>query len=249
MPICDDIRVNNKVDYKQKYIHLKRKLKLLIYENESYSDELRKSERQLLQVSRDKSFLLDRLLQYEKIESSTSGSEDTLSSDSEVESRKLDAKKKKTIESVSSDSQTNANTSRKKKANSQTSGTSRARSNSMGKPSKWQSMATQVNASITSSSAITNCLFKSEMSSALNSLTTCSQSSKASVSSTSSVNSTIDGHMTSEELERHLESRRQPSALLMPEKTPLTVPVELFSNESSNGIPEEDNHLNVKLTQ
>ncbi len=79
------------------------------------------------------------------------------------------------------------------------------------------------------------------------SLTSCSQSSKASVSSTSSVNSVIDGHVISEELERHLESRRQPSALLMSEKTPLTVPVELFSNESSNGLPEDDHHLNLKL--
>jgi hypothetical protein len=73
---------------------------------------------------------------------------------------------------------------------------------------------------------------------------TCSQSS------TSSVSSAIDGHMTSEELERHLESRRQPLAMLMPEKTPLTVPVELFSNESSNGLPDDDsNHLNLKLSQ
>jgi len=166
----------------------------------------------------------------------------------------MDTKKKK-IESnaTTSESQTNANTtSRKKKTNTQTTSTSRSRSSSTGKPSRSQSTATQVSVSLPSSAPITTTQLKGEtMSSALppSLTTTCSQSSKASVSSTSSVNSTIDGHMTSEELERHLESRRQPSALLMPEKTPLTVPVELFSNESSNGLPDDDNHLNIKLMQ
>lgn len=41
-----------------------------------------------------------------------------------------------------------------------------------------------------------------------------------------------DGHMTSEEIERHLEAKQSLRDLL-PEKTPLTVPVELFSNEPS----------------
>lgn len=41
-----------------------------------------------------------------------------------------------------------------------------------------------------------------------------------------------DGHMTSEEIERHLEAK-QSLRDLIPEKTPLTVPVELFSNEPS----------------
>jgi hypothetical protein len=31
MPISDEIRANNKIDYKQKYSNLKRKLKILIY--------------------------------------------------------------------------------------------------------------------------------------------------------------------------------------------------------------------------
>lgn len=41
-----------------------------------------------------------------------------------------------------------------------------------------------------------------------------------------------DGHMTSEEIERHLEAKHSLRDLI-PEKTPLTVPVELFSNEPS----------------
>ncbi|XP_054168002.1 INO80 complex subunit E-like [Oppia nitens] len=243
MPICDDNRVNSKIDYKQKYIHLKRKLKLLIYENEYYTEELNKAERQLLQVSRDKSYLLDRLLQYEKIESSTSDSDNTESSDSEIELKKMDTKKKK-IESVSNDSPINTSSSRKKKTNTQPS-SSRSRSSSTGKPSKSQSMAIQVDHPMTSASisTATTPLFKNEITSTIT-----SSMMTPMLSSKTSVNSTIDGHMTSEELERHLESRRQPSAMLMPEKTPLTVPVELFSNESSNGLPDDD-HMSLRLIQ
>lgn len=41
-----------------------------------------------------------------------------------------------------------------------------------------------------------------------------------------------DGHMTPEEVERHLESR-QTYLELVPEKTPPTVPTEMFSNDPS----------------
>uniref|UniRef100_A0A3Q0S6T8 INO80 complex subunit E n=1 Tax=Amphilophus citrinellus TaxID=61819 RepID=A0A3Q0S6T8_AMPCI len=54
------------VDYKRKYKNLKRKLKFLVYEQECFQEELRRAQRKLLKVSRDKSFLLDRLLQYER---------------------------------------------------------------------------------------------------------------------------------------------------------------------------------------
>lgn len=70
------------INYKQKYQTLKKKLRLLVYEQESFVDELRKSQRKLLKVSRDRSFLLDRLLQYEHIDASSSDSESTASSDS-----------------------------------------------------------------------------------------------------------------------------------------------------------------------
>jgi len=52
-----------------------------------------------------------------------------------------------------------------------------------------------------------------------------------------------DGHMTSEEIERHLEAK-QSLRDLIPEKTPLTVPVELFSNEPS---VMECSNQNLKL--
>ncbi|CAN7993358.1 unnamed protein product [Ixodes hexagonus] len=83
MPISDDAVVS----YRQKYRNLKRKLKFLLYENECFQEELRKAQRKLLKVTRDKSFLLDQILQYESIDSSSSDSDATVSSDSEPEHR------------------------------------------------------------------------------------------------------------------------------------------------------------------
>lgn len=50
--------------------------------------------------------------------------------------------------------------------------------------------------------------------------------------SPSSSNILSDGHMTPEEVERHLQSR-QSYMELVPERAPLTVPTEMFSNEPS----------------
>ncbi|XP_028280303.1 INO80 complex subunit E [Parambassis ranga] len=73
-------------DYKRKYKNLKRKLKFLVYEQECFQEELRRAQRKLLKVSRDKSFLLDRLLQYERIDEDSSDSDATVSSEnSDVE--------------------------------------------------------------------------------------------------------------------------------------------------------------------
>ncbi|KAM6935242.1 INO80 complex subunit E [Anarhichas minor] len=69
------------VDFKRKYKNLKRKLKFLVYEQECFQEELRRAQRKLLKVSRDKSFLLDRLLQYERVDEDSSDSEATVSSD------------------------------------------------------------------------------------------------------------------------------------------------------------------------
>lgn len=52
-----------------------------LQENECFQDALRCSQKRLLKVSRDRTFLLDRLLQHEKPDSTTSESEDTESSD------------------------------------------------------------------------------------------------------------------------------------------------------------------------
>jgi len=72
------------INYKKKYQALKKKMKLLVYEQECFLDELRKSQRKLLKVTRDRSFLLDRLLQYEQLNDTSSDSESTASSDSDT---------------------------------------------------------------------------------------------------------------------------------------------------------------------
>lgn len=97
---CSD--ATNTIDYKVQYRQLKRKLKFLIYvrmdyllmisavwfawwdsfiihfqENEFFQETLRTNQRRLLKVSRDRAFLLDRLLQYEKPTNSSSESEQT----------------------------------------------------------------------------------------------------------------------------------------------------------------------------
>ncbi|XP_075897147.1 INO80 complex subunit E isoform X3 [Nelusetta ayraudi] len=74
-------QVELEVDFKRKYKNLKRKLKFLVYEQECFQEELRRAQRKLLKVSRDKSFLLDRLLQYERVDEDSSDSEATVSSE------------------------------------------------------------------------------------------------------------------------------------------------------------------------
>ncbi|XP_022342663.2 uncharacterized protein LOC111136246 isoform X1 [Crassostrea virginica] len=96
---CRDghIAGEHQIDYKQKYKTLKKKLKLLVYEQECFLEELRKAQRKLLKVSRDKSFLLDRLIQYEKVEDSSGDSDVTASSDSETEGHTSGKKRKITL--------------------------------------------------------------------------------------------------------------------------------------------------------
>ncbi|XP_055950642.1 uncharacterized protein LOC129984693 [Argiope bruennichi] len=186
-------------NYHQKYLNLKRKLKFLLYENESFQEELKKAQRKLLKVSRDKSFLLDRLLRYETVESSSSDSEATVSSDSDSEFRAelLNLKKKKT--SANTDNQ-------------------------------------DTNVASSSTNNVTNEVKKKKNRKAcppkpvVNPIETPKATPNVKVESVS-VN-LGDGHMTSEEIERHLEAK-QSLRDLIPEKTPLTVPAEMFSNEPS----------------
>lgn len=77
-------------------------INLNIQENECFQDALRNSQKRLLKVSRDRSFLLDRLLQYEKPDSSTSESEDTESSD-DTEYHRVDALKRYLLPNLKSE--------------------------------------------------------------------------------------------------------------------------------------------------
>uniref|UniRef100_A0A1B6CH19 INO80 complex subunit E N-terminal domain-containing protein n=1 Tax=Clastoptera arizonana TaxID=38151 RepID=A0A1B6CH19_9HEMI len=90
----DDDSQEEVINYKAQYRNLKRKLKFLIYENECFQEALRSTQRRLLKASRDKSFLLDRLLTFEKVEVTSSEGEDTESSD-DGESARPDNKRRK----------------------------------------------------------------------------------------------------------------------------------------------------------
>ncbi|XP_042221858.1 uncharacterized protein LOC121866309 isoform X2 [Homarus americanus] len=119
------VQTDGPEDYKAKYKTLKRKLKLLIYENECFQEELRKAQRALLRVRRDKSFLLDRLLQYQRGPDSSSDSEQTEESDTENDS-KIEAKRKRLSmegsNTGSSNSQGSVNKPPSKKKKSSSSG-------------------------------------------------------------------------------------------------------------------------------
>lgn len=56
-------------------------------ENEAFQQALRTAQKRLLAITRDRTFLLDRLLMHEKVEHSSSESEDTESSDDGETSR------------------------------------------------------------------------------------------------------------------------------------------------------------------
>ncbi|OZC08686.1 hypothetical protein X798_04234 [Onchocerca flexuosa] len=63
---------------KEEYRELKHRFRFLVYENECYQEELRNLQRKLLKLSRDKNFLLDRLLLYEKLSDSSDESDSSV---------------------------------------------------------------------------------------------------------------------------------------------------------------------------
>lgn len=259
MPISDEA-AGPVVSYRQKYRNLKRKLKYLLYENECFQEELRKAQRKLLKVTRDKSFLLDQLLQYESIDSSSSDSDATLSSDSESELRVEPppppaAKKKKLsvapvdassvhhLPSVSAAVVPSASPSCSIAIKTEIvpgPGPSGAASlgvlptlaakstvlmppgaslNPTAEKKKKVARATKPAATV---SAPPQPLPKQLLAAGI-------PKRMVEVADALAVGR-LDGHMTSEEVERHLEAR-QALRDLLPEKAPLTVPAELFSNE------------------
>ncbi|XP_030040869.2 INO80 complex subunit E [Manduca sexta] len=185
-------------NYRLQYLSLKKKLKFLIYENECFQDALRCSQKRLLKVSRDRSFLLDRLLQYERPESTTSESEDTESSD-DTDYNRVDVIKRRKIESNASQQNTSANTSINKGATA----VKRKRTVMPKKPPNNSLLHQASGASL------------AKVPPALGFTLSAS-----------------DGHMTPEEVERHLQSR-QSYLELLPERAPPTVPTEMFSNDPS----------------
>ncbi|XP_067006898.2 uncharacterized protein [Anabrus simplex] len=188
------------VNYKNQYRNLKRKLKFLIYENECFQETLRTMQRRLLKATRDRSFLLDRLLQYEKVEVTSSESEETESSD-EGEVVRQDTSKRKRL----MDSTPNSHT-----GTSQASGSSSKNVNPVKKKRPPPKNPKQNN--VQSMQVFGNV----------------------------PVSMLPDGHMTPEEVERHLESR-QSYMEPVPEKALPSVPTEMFSNDPS--LDSESNEI------
>ncbi|KAF5278069.1 hypothetical protein FQA39_LY18395 [Lamprigera yunnana] len=189
----EEEQLNEESKCREQYKSLKRKFKHLIYENEGFRVALRAAQKQLLIITRDRNFLLDRLLEHEKVNSS-SESEDTESSDDQ-DSIKAEPLKKRKPDSSNGTSMYGKMLPIKKKRIMTS------------KPSK------QVNYQLL-------------------------QVPCSTVSSNNAIVS--DGHMTPEEVERHLQSR-QSYMELVPERAPLTVPTEMFSNEPS--LDSESNDI------
>ncbi|KAF7265945.1 uncharacterized protein LOC143198556 [Rhynchophorus ferrugineus] len=181
--------------FKKEYKYLKRKFQNLIYENEAFQQALRTAQKRLLQVTRDRSFLLDRLLLHEKLDNSTSESDETESSEDEQLPIKIEPKRRKVEQIPHSNSVQhvspgkNIPTAKKRRPN----------------PSRPPNK--QIQPSMKLQVPTTNVL--------------------------------SDGHMTPEEVERHLQS--QSFLDLVPERAPPTVPTEMFSNEPS--LDSESNDM------
>ncbi|XP_059616247.1 INO80 complex subunit E [Phlebotomus argentipes] len=185
----DEESVQQAVDFKAQYQILKKKFKFLIYENEFLQDSLRITQRRFLKASRDKSFLLDKLLQYEKTELTSSESDETETS--EDETGRSDQVKRKKMDGMGGVS--NSIQSR----------------NSNAQPKRKKPVAKKPQVHI------------------------------------STPNLSSDGHMTAEEIERHLQSRHSLMELL-PERAPPTVPHEMFSNEPS--LDSESNECGIETS-
>lgn len=176
-------------NYKEQYRDLKKKLKFLIFENECFQEALRSTQRQLLKVNRDKSFLLDRLLHFEKVDASLTESVDDTDSSEEDASKVESWKWKKGDYNMTNQS------------GMYSSGQNKFHNSNKKKKPPLKTFKKY------STNMIDN-----------NSMLPCSLIS--------------DGHMTPEEVERHLESR-QGYLDMVPEKAPPTVPTEMFSNDIS----------------
>ncbi|XP_053208117.1 nuclear pore complex protein DDB_G0274915-like [Panonychus citri] len=92
-PILNQSKSDNNGDQKQKYRSLKKRLKVLIYENECFQEELRKCQKELIAIKCDEYFLLDKLLKYEDIQSTSSSDSDATDySESEIDVKPLKPK-------------------------------------------------------------------------------------------------------------------------------------------------------------
>ncbi|XP_071519552.1 uncharacterized protein [Panulirus ornatus] len=252
------VQTDGPEDYKAKYKTLKRKLKLLIYENECFQEELRKAQRALLRVRRDKSFLLDRLLQYQRGPDSSSDSEQTEESDTETDT-KMEAKRKRlsmegsAAGSASSQGSLTKPPSKKKKSSSSSSSTSNV-SKSSKQSGKQIPMGTAIVVSNSSNNTIQATSSSSSISTSNNNSSPNTATAVRKLTSPSLplgaatgvsarrqvvggvVGSTqaSDGQLSREEVERRLAAR-QPMNDFNTTTVSLTLPNQLFSDNIMEG--------------
>lgn len=213
------------VDFKQKYKLLKNKMKFLVYEHEALLDDLKKAQKKLLHVSRDRSFLLDRLLGYEKIEDSSSDEDAGVSSDSDSE--KAPAKAGKKADAAVPEK------SRKRESTKVAGEPPKKRLKTIKRPRGGAAAAA------TAAAAVGTLALAPKS-------TSTPQSSREDVERRRGElrsKAAAVPPLSREEIERHLESRPR---LLALEKAPLHMPAEIFSNEASNADSDDatsDNDL------
>ncbi|KAJ8312351.1 hypothetical protein KUTeg_009724 [Tegillarca granosa] len=212
---------DHQVDYKTKYKALKKKLKFLVYflliEQECFLEELRKAQRKLLKVSRDRSFLLDRLLEYEKIDESSGDSDATASSDSEADGQS--AVKRVNIWLSQSIMISVLGSIKERKKSSHNSGQFNFGSGSDSTIFGGLSMAGLTPGGTSSLAG------GSTSDSARKRPKSTGKKPKGGKVGQMKNDKSVTGHMTREELERHLESRQHAFGI---EKTPTILPNEIF---------------------
>ena len=204
------------INYKKKYKTMKKKLRFIVFEQECFLEELRKSQRRLLKVSRDRSFLLDRLLQYEKIDGQSSDSDATASSDSETDAVVIPQKKKKVpstpVSSILSSQQIPSAASLSNMNTGTFSPAISVHISPVTAPigSSKVAPATSVHSSLLKKGKVVKKVSKTTK-----------------VVSTPAPSTAV--HMTREELERHLEMKQSTKPTFMSlEKTPNSLPDDIF---------------------
>uniref|UniRef100_A0A2M3ZC04 INO80 complex subunit E N-terminal domain-containing protein n=1 Tax=Anopheles braziliensis TaxID=58242 RepID=A0A2M3ZC04_9DIPT len=209
------------VDYKSLYNDLKKKLKILLYENVYFQNNLRANQRRLLKVTRDRSFLLDRLLCYERPDLSSSDNETTDSSEDSLRIEPV-AKKRRSDANASRSSSTVVPTKRTNKKGPRKQSSQQGPSSHQGTPQQSYAVASAESAGNPTEipqlhkppSELLEAPFIPEL----------MKPNHADSAST-------EKQLTKEEIERHLQSRK-----MVPEVVPEgELPSEMFNNNPSDG--------------
>lgn len=194
---------------------------ICLQENEFFQENLRTSQRRLLKVTRDRSFLLDRLLQYEKTDLTSSESEDTESSD---DSSKMEptaptvGRKRKNDASGSNNSSLMKNPPKRRKPG----------------PKKQISQQIQQQAILQQQRQL-QAQHQAQIMAQLQAQSQQFQQQHQNVNNNhhqqQQQQPNQEGHLTTEEVERHLQSRAQSMLEVVPEGE---LPNEMFSQNPSS---------------